>query len=334
MAAGPVRTDKRENPTGLYREHCVHCHGISGDGAGATASLLNPYPRDFRLGKFKFKSTPLRQPPPDHDLEKTLVNGIPGTGMPSFRTLPPEEIRALIHYVKYLTIRGQFERYLIGELAGLDDESLIDLSLVLPGKEGEEPSEDDREEFEDQVFTIIGDGLLDTIIDRWLEPEEKITKIPPAPADFDPAHPSHVQFVSRGRELFFSKGNCLQCHGDTGVGDGQLSNFDDWTNDWIKSASDFDPDKPSTYQAFIKLGALPPRTVRPRNLNLPGYRGGNHANDLFLRLTNGIEGTPMPASTALTSDEVWALVAYVKSLPYAKKGIQIEKLVNDKQVLR
>ena len=42
---------------GLYRRHCVHCHGISGDGRGPTAAILNPYPRDYRPGVFKFKST-------------------------------------------------------------------------------------------------------------------------------------------------------------------------------------------------------------------------------------------------------------------------------------
>ena len=58
MAAGAVKSDKEGVPHGLYREHCAHCHGITGDGAGPTAAILNPYPRDFRLGKFKFKSTP------------------------------------------------------------------------------------------------------------------------------------------------------------------------------------------------------------------------------------------------------------------------------------
>lgn len=334
MAAGPVRSDKRGAPTGLYREHCVHCHGITGDGAGPTAALLNPYPRDFRLGKFKFKSTPLRQPPPDHDLQKIIENGIPGTAMPSFRTLPPDEIQALIEYVKYLTIRGQFERILLAELAGLDGEALIDLSLIAKSEDGEEPSDDDVEEFEDQVYTLIGDGLQDRIIARWIDPERKITKIAPAPVEFKTTHPGHTKLIDHGRELFFSKGNCLQCHGDTGVGDGQLSNFDDWTNDW-KNSTNVDPDDPSTYQDFTDVGALRPRPVRPRNLNVAGYRGGDHPHDLFLRLTNGIEGTPMPASTAMTSDEIWALVAYVKSLPYTNESPQsINMPVNDNQVLR
>ena len=58
-AAGPVASLEDGEAQGLYREHCVHCHGISGDGSGPTSAFLNPYPRDFRLGKFKYKSTPL-----------------------------------------------------------------------------------------------------------------------------------------------------------------------------------------------------------------------------------------------------------------------------------
>src|SRR5688500_2705959 len=44
MAAGPVGSDETGRPTGLYREHCAHCHGITGDGNGPTAAFLNPYP--------------------------------------------------------------------------------------------------------------------------------------------------------------------------------------------------------------------------------------------------------------------------------------------------
>ena len=133
-AAGRVHSDRDGRPiSGLYREHCAHCHGISGDGAGPTAAFLNPYPRDFRFSKYKFKSTPLKRSPTDHDLELILRNGIPGTAMPSFRTLPEEEIRALIHYVKYLTIRGQVERLLMSELSSMDGDPLLDMSYVPDG---------------------------------------------------------------------------------------------------------------------------------------------------------------------------------------------------------
>src|SRR3974390_2059387 len=41
----------------LYMTHCQHCHGVTGDGKGPTARFLNPRPRDYRQGTFKFKST-------------------------------------------------------------------------------------------------------------------------------------------------------------------------------------------------------------------------------------------------------------------------------------
>lgn len=334
LAAGSVNSDKDGTPSGLYREHCAHCHGVTGDGAGPTAAFLNPYPRDFRLSKFKFKSTPLRQPPTDHDLATILKNGVPGTAMPSFRTLPEDEIAALVDYVKYLTIRGQFERYLMAEVNGLDGQPLIDLNLVRPGDDETPPSDEDRAEFEEQAYAMIGDGLLEDIVYRWLDPEEKVSKIPPAPPNANPEHESHHELVESGRQLFYAKGNCLQCHGDTGMGDGQTSNFDDWTNEWIKTTG-VDPFVPSTYREFLAAGALPPRPIRPRNLHLPVMRGGNHPNDVYLRIANGIEGTPMPSSAALTSDEIWALVAYVQALPYEHRATaRSHKKVNESNIAK
>ncbi|OYW18898.1 MAG: hypothetical protein B7Z55_09805, partial [Planctomycetales bacterium 12-60-4] len=41
----------------VYMKNCLHCHGVAGDGAGPTARYLNPKPRDYRLGVFKFTET-------------------------------------------------------------------------------------------------------------------------------------------------------------------------------------------------------------------------------------------------------------------------------------
>ena len=67
LAAGPVRSDIVGRKNGLYREHCAHCHGVTGDGLGPTAAFLNPYPRDYRPGVFKFKSTERGGNPADRD---------------------------------------------------------------------------------------------------------------------------------------------------------------------------------------------------------------------------------------------------------------------------
>ncbi|MEQ1828010.1 MAG: cytochrome c, partial [Pirellula sp.] len=67
-AAGPVGRNKSKVEKGLYRKHCVQCHGLSGDGYGPAAGLLAPYPRDFRRGTFKFKSTPVGSKPTQSDI--------------------------------------------------------------------------------------------------------------------------------------------------------------------------------------------------------------------------------------------------------------------------
>ena len=70
------------------------------------------------MGLVEFKSTEVTGTPPTHeDLKRVLVEGIPGTAMPSFKVLDDGEIDALVHYVKYLALRGQTERQLVEVLA-------------------------------------------------------------------------------------------------------------------------------------------------------------------------------------------------------------------------
>ena len=101
-----------EKGSRLYRVHCLHCHGVTGNGRGPTASWLNPHPRDYRQGRFKFTSvdqTKLRKPPHRDDLLRVLEHGIEGTAMPSFGLLQPAEREALVSYVIHLSIRGKTE---------------------------------------------------------------------------------------------------------------------------------------------------------------------------------------------------------------------------------
>ena len=74
----------------LYRLHCLTCHGLTGDGRGPTATWVNPHPRDYRLGLFKFQSSDhkvgqkinKKMKPMRADLYRTLRVGIEGTSMP------------------------------------------------------------------------------------------------------------------------------------------------------------------------------------------------------------------------------------------------------------
>jgi len=91
---GPSRplteADAKAGRTPYLRE-CSRCHVERGDGTGRQASAVDPRPRDFTKHLFKFRTTPLGQPPMTADVLRTIEQGIPGTAMLSFAFLPEEE---------------------------------------------------------------------------------------------------------------------------------------------------------------------------------------------------------------------------------------------------
>jgi mono/diheme cytochrome c family protein len=89
----------------LYYRHCVGCHGEKGDGQGLAAPFLDPRPRDFTRGIYKFRSTPTASLPTDSDLLRTLREGVHGTSMPSWRLVPDDELRSVIAFVKTFSTR-------------------------------------------------------------------------------------------------------------------------------------------------------------------------------------------------------------------------------------
>jgi mono/diheme cytochrome c family protein len=118
--------------------------------------------------------------------------------------------------------------------------------------------------------------------------------------------------------------NCVKCHGDSALGDGQLTDYDEWSKEFIGDGKD-----KQVVATYVSLGLLPPRTIRPRNLRQGVFRGGMRPIDIYWRVMNGIEGTPMPALSTniraesdppeakkLSPEEVWDLVNYVQSLQY------------------
>jgi hypothetical protein len=114
-ASGPADAEGR----GLFRKHCVICHGVTGNGRGPTAAVQSPYPRDYRMGIFKFKATPRGSKPTRDDLTKLIAGGIAGTAMKRIPELTEEDIQSLVDYVIYLSWRGQHERQQI-DMAMLD----------------------------------------------------------------------------------------------------------------------------------------------------------------------------------------------------------------------
>ncbi len=89
---------------GLYLRHCAPCHGEKGDGNGPASKYLYPRPRNYTKGLFKLHTTPSGQLPTDDDLLRTISNGMPGSGMPSFAWLSEADRRALVDRVKALSV--------------------------------------------------------------------------------------------------------------------------------------------------------------------------------------------------------------------------------------
>ena len=86
-----------------YLKRCSGCHGINGDGKGEATKFLNPKPRDFTSGIFKFRSSDIGTLPSDQDLMKTLSQGILGTSMPAYDLVSERERLAIIEYIKTLS---------------------------------------------------------------------------------------------------------------------------------------------------------------------------------------------------------------------------------------
>ncbi len=90
-------TDKASVAAGkkLYGTNCAVCHGPKGKGDGAGSKGLNPPPRNFTTGKFKFGKD-------DASLFKTLAKGSPGTAMPAWTSLSEKQRWQVISYLKTL----------------------------------------------------------------------------------------------------------------------------------------------------------------------------------------------------------------------------------------
>lgn len=88
----------------VYEMRCASCHGADGSGNGSAGRALKVPPRDFRTADFRYVSTP-GELPTDDDLMGTVRNGRIDNGMPAWNTLTPEDLHAVVQYIKTFSPR-------------------------------------------------------------------------------------------------------------------------------------------------------------------------------------------------------------------------------------
>lgn len=264
----------------LYRRNCLHCHGLSGDGRGTTGPWVNPHPRDFRQGKFKFISsspTGNKNKPRREDLLRSLRQGIEGTSMPSFNLLGEKAMEEVTSYVLHLSLRGEIEFEAIRGLLK-NKNKVSELFEIIPDAEPE------KETLDEFVKHYLADLLR-----AYQKADQKALEPAPYPKYSDE---EFAESIRRGYHLFSSAASdafgCVSCHQD--FGRQPLYQYDEW-------------------------GTL----VRPSNLTMSVYRGGRRPIDLYWRIKRGIPPSKMPAVTAPADEEgkkIWDMVNFIEALPF------------------
>jgi mono/diheme cytochrome c family protein len=283
----------------LYMRHCSHCHGTSGDGQGPTAEYLNPRPRDYRHGVFKFTSTNDMSKVSRDDLARILKYGIPGTYMPSFLLLEDSELHAIVEYVRFLSLRGEYERKLANELSV--DYSAKALESRMSGGETRPDIVAELKEFLEGDIAETADTIGDDLAELWSAADTEEATVVPSVARI----PDSQESRRRGRELYLSKTlNCADCHGVDGAGNGPQ------TIAYEKNpVTEEIYNEPGLHDVWDNLN-------QPRNLKTGIYRGGRRPIDLFCRIHSGIKGSRMPSFKNTPHEDIWHIVNYVLSIPF------------------
>lgn len=296
---GPVLQHGRK----LYMQNCEHCHGVSGDGNGPTAEYFDIKPRDYRLGLFKFTSTRNMDKARREDLDRTVRFGIPGTYMPSFLLFKDDELGSIVEYVRWLSMRGEFEQKVDVEFEA-EQYTSDAISQRRKGGESQEQIDAALTKFISGDLPRIASDKADDLVTSWNAAEQADALVLPK----KPRTPDSPESRERGRKLFVSDiAKCAQCHGPAGRGDGPQ------TEDYQLI--------PGSTKKFSKPGLFDvwDHPVKPRDLTSGIYRGGRRPLDIYRRIYSGIKGTPMPPfGAALKDEEIWDLVNYAMSIPFQK----------------
>ena len=97
LSAVAVAQDLRGNPKrgeALYQQHCLRCHGESGNGMGPDARDLIVPPANFHLAKHKART--------DVELFIAIQDGVLFSPMHAWRSqLTEDQIKDLVAYIRF-----------------------------------------------------------------------------------------------------------------------------------------------------------------------------------------------------------------------------------------
>jgi mono/diheme cytochrome c family protein len=174
-----------------------------------------------------------------------------------------------------------------GELP-TDEDMYRTVSLGIPGTAMPEWGSVLTPEERWQVIAYLKTFAADLFEDEAFDPYQFIVEPGTPPSD------PRDSLIARGRRVF-DEADCWECHGAGARGDGEKAAEleDDWR--------------------------FP---VLPADLRIAWkFKGGSTAREIYLRLSTGLDGTPMPSYSETTTDEErWQLAYYIASLFEAGKG--------------
>ena len=153
---------------------------------------------------------------------------------------------------------------------------------------------------DEDLFRAIAEGMPGTPMPGWktILSEDEITRLVDYVKDFSPRFgreeieplsvPDLTASVQRGEQLY-TQARCFMCHGDEGRGDGGIT-----------TALDYQWGVPHRARDFTRGWT---------------FKGGHDPREIYLRITGGLNGTPMgPFRDLLSDQDRWDLAHYVASL--------------------
>lgn len=165
--AGNMGTDQqRAEGKELYDKYCSQCHGTNGDGVGYATYRLQPQPRDFTSGQYKFRTTPSGMLPTDEDIFRVIQVGLPYTSMPGWPMFSDADIYNIVYHLK--TFSTDFEN---------PDKEAPPIEIPAPPEMNEESVVRGQTVYEMQGCATChgklgrGDGpSVRTLVDEWGQP--------------------------------------------------------------------------------------------------------------------------------------------------------------------